>query len=145
MPKDVLRYDLIQHICFEISGKNLSPKIVNPLIHDFHDKLDNFRYLSHPFKIVPIAVDTFVVKESDSSKVIGSYQIRWDVIDMVKEDAMFRKNNEIRPLITRLVKKIGVGIGTEDSRIIIKVINSRFSDEFKEGIWPDSIPQATAL
>ena len=143
MPEIVL-YEAIQHICFKISGKNLSAKMVNPIIKNFHDKLNDFYYESHPFKIVPVAVDEFKIREIDTSKIIGSYQIRWDVIDMVKEDAMFRKNNEIQPLITRLVKKIGVGIGTEDSRIIIKVINSRFNDEFKEGVWPDN-PNAMTL
>jgi len=145
MPEDVVRYDLIFHLCFEVSGKNLSPKIVNPLIGDFHDKLDNFYYESYPLKIRPALIDSFMFKEIDSSKVIGSWQIKWDIIDTVKGGAMFRKNNLIKPLLTRLVSKIGVVIGTGDSRIIIKVINSRFDDEFKEGVWPDFTPQATAL
>lgn len=137
MPEKVLRYDLVQHICFEITGQDLNPSKVNPLIEEFHNKLDNFRYESHPFKIVPIAVDEFSFKEIDSSKVIGSYQIRFEIIDMVKENAMFRKNNNIRPLITRLVKGIKVeGEKVYGYSISVKVINSRFDDEYQHGIWP---------
>jgi len=145
MLEDVVRYDLIFHLCFEVSGKTLSPKIVNPLIGDFHDKLDNFYYESYPIKIRPALIDSFMFKEIDSSKVIGSWQIKWDIIDIVKGGAMFRKNNLIKPLLTRLVKKIGVEIGMKDFKIIMRIINTRFQDDFKEGVWPDSDIQSTAL
>ena len=136
MPKEVLRYDLIQHICFEISGRDLNPDKANPVIKEFHDRLDDFHYESHPFKIFPVAIDEFKIKEIDSTRIVGSYQIRFEVIDLDKENAMFRKNSEIRPIITRLVSRIRVerGLG---SKIILKVVNSRFNDEFKEGVWPD--------
>lgn len=140
MPEEIeiLRYDLIQHVCWQVSGKNLSPKIVDPLIGDFHDKLDNFRYDSYPFRIAPLAVDTFMAKEINSSKVIGSWMIKWDIVDLDKENSTFRMNNEIKPLITRLIRKMGSEIGMKDYRITIKIVNSRFQGEFKEGIWPDS-------
>ena len=141
---EIVRYDLIQHICFEISGRDLKPDKANPVIGEFHDRLDNFHYESDPFIIAPTAVDEFKIKEIDSTRIVGSYQIRFEVIDLDKENAMFRKNSEIRPLITRLVSRIRVerGLG---SKIILKVVNSRFSDEFKEGVWPDSNLQDITL
>jgi len=142
---EIVRYDLIFFLCFEVIGKNLSPKIVNPLIGNFHDKLNNFRYESYPLKIVPAIVDSFMVKER-GSKVIGSWQIKWDVMDFNKEDAMFRKNNKIKPLITRLISRMGVEIGMKDFRIVLRIINSRFQDDFKEGEWAASDDiQATGL
>ena len=144
MPKEVLRYDLIQHICFEISGKDLNPDKANPVIKEFHGRLDDFHYESDPFIVNPTAIDEFKIREIDGSRLIGSYQIRWEIIDLDKENAMYRKNSEIRPLITRLVSKISVERGLA-SKIILKVVNSRFNDEFKEGVWPDSNLQDITL
>lgn len=144
MPKDIIRYDLIFHLAFLITGKDLNPLKVNPVIKEFHNKLDDLFYESFPFKFLPTAIDEFKIKEIDTTKIIGSYQLRIEIIDVGGEGAMFRKNSEIRPLISRLVSRIKVERGLA-SKIILKVINSRFNDEFQEGIWPDSTPQATAL
>ncbi len=143
MYEEVLRYDLIFHLCFEISGKDLNPDKVNPIIAEFHTKLDDFYYKSHLFIIVTVAVDEFKIREIDTTKVIGSYQLRIEIIDLQKENAMDRKNSEIRPLITMLVSKIRVERGVV-FETVLKVVNGRFSDEFKEGIWPDN-PNAIAL
>lgn len=133
---EIVRYNFIQHVCFEVSGRDLSPKIVDPIIGNLHDKLDNFYYESHPFKIRPMTIDGFMAKER-GSKVIGSWQIKWDIIDLEKEDAMERKNNKVKPLITQLVKRMGVEIGMKQFRVVIRIVNSRFEGEFKDGIWPD--------
>lgn len=144
MSKEVSRYDLIFHLCFEISGKDLEPDKVNPVIAEFHTKLDDFYYKSEPFIIVTIAVDEFKIKEIDTTKIIGSYQLRIEIIDVGGEGAMNRKNSEVRPLIIRLISKIKVERGLV-SEIILKVVNSRFNDEFKEGVWPDSSSHAITL
>ena len=144
MPKDILRYDLIFHLAFLITGEDLNPDKVNPVIAEFHSKLDDFRYESYTFKLLPTAIDEFKIKEIDSTKIIGSYQLRIEIIDVGGEGVMYRKNSEIRPLISRLASNMKVERGLS-SKIILKVVNSRFDDEFKKGIWPDYEPQAVAL
>lgn len=142
MPEKVLRYEQIMFICWEITGRDLNPKKVNPIIKKFHDQLNDFFYEVYPFKIVPTAVDEFVVQEISGSLLIGSYMVRWEIIDLDGETAMYRKNNDIRPLLTREMMKVQVkGEIRGSRRIVMRMINSRFSDEIKEGIWPGSKPQ----
>lgn len=143
MSEEILRYDLIFHLCFEILGKDLNPEKVNPIINEFHNKLNDFYYKSTPFIIVTTAVDEFKIREINNTKVIGEYQLRIEIIDVGREGAMDRKNSEIRPLISRLVSKIKVERGLV-SEIILKVVNSRFDDEFADGLWVDN-PSGTAL
>ena len=138
MPERVLRYEAIHHVCFEITGRELNPEKVNPIIGRFHDKLLAFRYDYPPFRICPTAVNEFKIQEVSNSLLIGSYQIRWEIIDTDFEGAMYRKNNMIRPLLTKQMRAIEVkGWERGSRRIKMKIINSRFSDEIKRGVWPN--------
>lgn len=142
MAEKVSRYEAIQFVCFEVKGKDLNPDKVNPIIQEFHIKLDNFRYKEPPLTIFPTAVDEFKIQEISDSLLIGSYQIRWEIVDLDGETAMYRKNNDIRPLLTREMMKIEVkGWERGSRRIKMKIINSRFSDELKTGIWPNVRPE----
>lgn len=143
---ETLRYEAIQHICWEVSGKDLNPDKVNPIIHDFHTRLDDFHYKKPPFIIIPTAIDEFEIQEVSDSLLIGSHQIRWEIIDTNFEGAISRKNNEVRPLLTREMMKIQVKGNIRGSRrIVIRIVNTRFQGEFKEGEWPDFKLQNIAL
>lgn len=133
-------YDKIQFICFEVTGKGLNPKKVNPVLASFHEKLLAIRIKDDPWRIHPEVVDDLVIEEVDTTKLIGQYTIRWSICDTDEAGWIDRKNNSIEPLLTNVIGKVRLdNNGRYGKRIEIKVMNSRFQGEVRQGRWPRDI------
>lgn len=131
-----MRYELIQHICWHVEGKKLNPDKVNPVIGDFHTLLDNLKFKHGSISASPTAVDEFFCEEIDTTLLRGKYQIRWEIIDN-EPGWENRQNNVIRPELTRFVEEIEMENGlTYGKKITVRMVNSRFDGDLKNGLWP---------
>lgn len=74
-------YDLIMSVCFEVRGKNLDSRQVNPLLREFRRKLENYRLKENGIQAWPERVDEFQSELVGTDLAICSQQIKWNIFN----------------------------------------------------------------
>ena len=71
--------EFLMFVCFEVRGTNLDGQQVNPLLRSFRKQLENFRLKEGEMKAWPIRVDEFQSELIDSTCVLCSQNIHWNI------------------------------------------------------------------
>ena len=128
-------YELIQHISFSCRGKNLTPEKCNPLLRQFRRQLESYELREGELFARPAVVDEFQGELVDSTWVLASQQIKWDISDS-KEGWASRANNFIRQRLSKDMMGMKLDNGEKyTKRITITVEQAVFQGEPKVGRW----------
>lgn len=129
------RYEIPMSLCFEVRRKRgqLSPATVNPALAEFRDLLCKAKIIDGSLRAYPAVVDEFRLEER-ADRLLGSYELKWEVSDMDAAGRADRFNNRIRPLLAQEVRKI---VLEGNKSIAIRIIDTCFQGEVKHGdSWP---------
>jgi len=127
-------YELSMKICVSATAKKskLNEKDINPLLEKFKINLEGFKIDERQLLVTVDSVDDFWYEEKlEEGRVLFSWWLKFNIRDN-RPDAVEKYNNEIRPMLTKIIRAMGL----KENGIKLKVINTRFPEEVAQGDWP---------
>jgi len=127
-------YELSMKICVEATGKKskLNEKNINPMLEKFKMNLEGFKIDESQLLVTVGSVDDFWYQERlEEGRILFSWWLKFSIHDG-RADAVEKYNNEIRPMLTKIIRAMGL----KENGVKLKVINSRLPEEVAEGDWP---------
>lgn len=121
-------YELLMFICFEVRGKNLDAREINPLLQRFRQQLERYKFEEREILAWPMRVDEFNSELVDSTWLLCSQQIRWTVYN---PKGRSHSDIEVQLLNGMLSQKL------EDKKVSIQMSKAIFSGNAKIGRWPE--------
>jgi len=122
------------YLAFEVRGKNLIPKNMNPVLHQFYRLLNDIRFERGSTRIILTDKDPAQFEQLDSTWVKGSIHLNLDIIDYPGQEHMtFGIDHSMGVfLITELMK---LKVEGEIQINVLEVADSQSYHEFPH-VWP---------
>jgi len=120
-------FDLCMEICFEVRGRNLDSRKVNPLLRKFRKQLEDYRLKEGEIKAWPKRVDEFQHELVGTDLAICSQHILWQIYD----PAGFGRER-IQPRLLKDMRKQNL----VEAEISIQMTDAVFQGSHRHGRWP---------
>ena len=124
-------YELCMSVCFEARGGNLDSRQVNPLLRQFRQLLEDYRFEEGKIKCWPKRVDEFQSELVGTDLLICSQNILWGIYN----PAGF-SDDRIRVKLLRDVREIRVDEQKSIDGISIHMTDAIFEGSRRHGRWP---------
>lgn len=121
--------EFLMFVCFEVRGTNLDGQQVNPLLRSFRKQLENFRLKEGEMKAWPIRVDEFQSELIDSTCVLCSQNIRWNIYNPTGFSYDRIQVKLLRDILTQ-------GLKDEEASITIRMTDALYQGSHRHGRWP---------
>jgi len=120
-------FDLCMEICFEVRGRNLDSRKVNPLLRKFRKQLEDYRLKEGEIKAWPKRVDEFQHELVGTDLAICSQNILWGV-----SSPRGICDAGIQP---RLLRDMRIQ-NLVEAEISIQITDAIFQGSHRHGRWP---------
>ncbi len=122
-------YEFVMHVCFEVVGKNLDSRIVNPLLRKFREQLENFKLYEGQMKCWVVRVTEFEHELINMDRAICSQQILFRAYDPRGFSCESIKPRLLRDMLTQELKD-------EEFSINIWMTDALYGGSRKSAPWP---------
>ncbi len=122
-------FELFMQVCFEVRGKNLDSRQVNPLLRKFRKQLEDYRLEEGRIKARPMRIDEFQSELVGTDLAICSQHILWQIYDPT---GFSRERIQPRLLRDMLIQRLE----DEEIFITIQMTDAHFQGSHKHGRWP---------
>ena len=143
-------YEQIMSICFKLTGKNFDGRDkscvarINEFLRKFRRLVEATKVEKGDLKAWPVTVDEQVFELLDTSTLLGSFQIKWNIVD--GENWASNLNERVRPLIHNALRKMHLWNEQKyGDRLEIFVLDTAFQGSPRTGRWPKSEPMVISF
>lgn len=124
-------YDLCMQVCFSVRGRNLDSRQVNPLLRQFRQLLEDYRFKEDKIKCWPKRVDEFESELVGTDLLICSQNILWGIYNPTGFSG-----DRIQARLLRDMGEIRVDEYKSDDGISIRMTDAVFQGSSRHGRWP---------
>lgn len=122
-------YEFIMNVCFEVRGKDLDSRQVNPLLRQFKQQLKDFKLYEGQMKCWAVRVDEFEYELINTDRAVCSYQILFRAYDPRGFSC-----ESIKPRLLRNMRM--QELRDEEKDISIQMTDSLYDGGSKKARWP---------